>query len=127
MPDEKLRLSGPKLNGQLALRWSDGLELVISLMAHDALEPSGLVLWRAGTRRRIKPVSADGPEALVEQAGILVVLGLVLGDFRQGIWLGNGDQLLRRLSADALQGLSLATQFFWIGLGQIVRSVGSAI
>jgi hypothetical protein len=118
-------LSLTELDRQLSLSWLDLVQLILALVADSVLKPSGLVIfvvtgggWALCSYRL---------EAFVEEMGVLVVLGGLLGDFREGARLRDGDQLLVRLSTNALQVLSLTAKLLWVGLGRVVGATGSTI
>jgi hypothetical protein len=118
-------LSLTELDRQLSLSWLDLVQLILALVADSVLKPSGLVIfvvtgggWALCSYRL---------EALVEEMGVLVVLGGLLGDFREGARLRDGDQLLVRLSTNALQVLSLTAKLLWVGLGRVVGATGGTI
>jgi hypothetical protein len=114
-----------ELDCQLSLSWLDLVQFILALVADSVLKPSGLVIfvvtgggWALCSYRL---------EALVEEMGVLVVLGGLLGDFREGARLRDGDQLLVRLSTNALQVLSLTAKLLWVGLGRVVGATGGTI
>ena len=84
-------LSLAKLYRQLAVGGLDQLQFVFSLIAHCVLEPGCFVIFvvASGTWATVP----DGLEALVEEMGILFVLGRLLGDLGECAWLRNGNQL----------------------------------
>lgn len=84
-------LSLTELDRQLSLSWLDLVQLILALVADSVLKPGGLVIfvvtgggWALCSYRL---------EAFVEEMGVLVVLGGLLGDFREGARLRDGDQL----------------------------------
>jgi uncharacterized membrane protein YqjE len=79
------------LNRQLALGWLDFVKLILALIAYSVLKPSCLIIFVVtGGRWAILSYRL---EALVEEMGVLVVLGRLLGDLWKGAWLRDGDQL----------------------------------
>lgn len=84
-------LSLAKLYRQFAIGWLDLVQLVFSLVAYGIFEPGCFVVVVIASRSRA--VVSDRLEALVEEVGILVVLGGLLGNFREGVGLRDWNQL----------------------------------
>jgi hypothetical protein len=86
-------LSGTELNRQPSLRRLDLVYFVLALTTQGLLEPCGLIFLSIGgfSRRGSTRRFPQCREAFVKQAGVLGVVGRLLGDFR-----GNGSRLRDR-------------------------------